>query len=57
MAAVSSFFPLGAMEALAQDKRALEKKDLKIGFIAITCASPCGTPRSRRIRRRRSRSC
>jgi nitrate/nitrite transport system substrate-binding protein len=40
MAAVSSFFPLGAMEALAQDKRALEKKDLKIGFIAITCASP-----------------
>ena len=40
MAAVSSFVPMGALEAMAQDKRSLEKKDLKIGFIAITCASP-----------------
>src|SRR6267154_1853926 len=40
MAAVSSFFPFGALEAMAQEKGAPEKKDLKIGFIAITCASP-----------------
>jgi nitrate/nitrite transport system substrate-binding protein len=40
MAAVASFFPLGALEAMAQDKKAPEKKDLKIGFIAITCATP-----------------
>jgi nitrate/nitrite transport system substrate-binding protein len=25
---------------MAQDKGALEKKDLKIGFIPITCATP-----------------
>jgi nitrate/nitrite transport system substrate-binding protein len=31
---------LGAMQAMAQEKRPLEKKDLKVGFIAITCASP-----------------
>ncbi len=40
LAAVSSFFPFGALEAIAQDKATPEKKDLKIGFIAITCASP-----------------
>ncbi len=40
MAALSSFFPLGALEAMAQEKGPLEKKDLKIGFIPITCASP-----------------
>ena len=40
MAAISSLLPLGSIEAMAQDKRALEKKDLKIGFIPITCASP-----------------
>ena len=40
MAAVSQFLPLGALEAMAQDKKAPEKKDLKVGFIAITCASP-----------------
>src|SRR5712672_4578018 len=40
LAAVSSFFPFGALEAMAQDKGAPEKKDLKIGFIPITCASP-----------------
>jgi nitrate/nitrite transport system substrate-binding protein len=39
-AAVSSLFPFGALEAMAQEKRAPEKKDLKIGFIPITCASP-----------------
>jgi nitrate/nitrite transport system substrate-binding protein len=40
LAALSSLFPFGALEAMAQDKGPLEKKDLKIGFIPITCASP-----------------
>ena len=40
MAAISSVLPIGAMQALAQDKRAPEKKNLKIGFIPITCATP-----------------
>jgi nitrate/nitrite transport system substrate-binding protein len=40
LAAVSSAVPFGALEALAQDRGPLEKKDLKIGFIPITCASP-----------------
>src|SRR5690349_5911880 len=40
MAAIASMLPIGAMQALAQDKRPLEKKDLKIGFIPITCATP-----------------
>jgi nitrate/nitrite transport system substrate-binding protein len=41
LAALSQFFPLGAAkEALAQTPAAIEKKDLKIGFIPITCATP-----------------
>jgi nitrate/nitrite transport system substrate-binding protein len=39
-AAIASILPIGAMQAMAQDKRPLEKKELKIGFIAITCATP-----------------
>jgi nitrate/nitrite transport system substrate-binding protein len=39
-AAVASFFPFGALEALAQDKGKPEKAELKIGFIPITCATP-----------------
>ena len=39
-AAISSLIPFGALEVMAQDKGALEKKDLKVGFIPITCASP-----------------
>ena len=39
-AAIASVLPLGALQAMAQDKAPLEKKDLKIGFIAITCATP-----------------
>src|SRR6267143_2292650 len=39
-AAVASVFPFGALEAMAQERKPPEKKDLKIGFIAITCASP-----------------
>jgi nitrate/nitrite transport system substrate-binding protein len=39
-AAISTFFPLGmATEAFAQSGP-LEKKDLKVGFIPITCATP-----------------
>ncbi|MBR0654747.1 CmpA/NrtA family ABC transporter substrate-binding protein [Plastoroseomonas arctica] len=41
MAAIASVFPLGhAREAFAQTPAAPEKRDLKIGFIAITCATP-----------------
>ncbi|MEQ1685252.1 MAG: CmpA/NrtA family ABC transporter substrate-binding protein [Burkholderiaceae bacterium] len=39
-AAIASLLPMGALKAMAQDKGSLEKKDLKIGFIAITCATP-----------------
>jgi nitrate/nitrite transport system substrate-binding protein len=40
MAAVASVLPIASLQAMAQDKGALEKKDLKIGFIPITCATP-----------------
>jgi nitrate/nitrite transport system substrate-binding protein len=39
-AAISSVIPFGALEAMAQEKGSLEKKELKVGFIPITCASP-----------------
>ncbi|WP_298931136.1 CmpA/NrtA family ABC transporter substrate-binding protein [uncultured Ramlibacter sp.] len=39
-AAIASLLPVASLQAMAQDKSALEKKDLKIGFIAITCATP-----------------
>ena len=40
MAAIASVLPVGTMQAMAQDKNALEKTNLKIGFIPITCATP-----------------
>jgi len=41
LAAIESLFPLAtAREALAQAAGAPEKRDLKIGFIPITCATP-----------------
>jgi len=43
MGAIASVLPIGtlaSLQAMAQDKKPLEKKDLKIGFIPITCASP-----------------
>jgi nitrate/nitrite transport system substrate-binding protein len=43
MAAIAAALPAGALtslQAMAQEKKPLEKKDLKIGFIPITCASP-----------------
>jgi nitrate/nitrite transport system substrate-binding protein len=39
-AAIASVLPLGALQAMAQEKGPMEKKDLKIGFIPITCATP-----------------
>ena len=41
LAALSQFFPLKtATEVFAQGTGAPEKKDLKVGFIPITCATP-----------------
>lgn len=44
MAAIASVLPVASLQAMAQDASgksgALEKKDLKIGFIPITCATP-----------------
>lgn len=40
MAAIASVLPIDAMQALAQEKKSLEKTELKIGFIPITCATP-----------------
>ena len=40
-AALASVFPMAAAQALAQDKVGPpEKRDLKVGFIPITCATP-----------------
>ncbi|MCK8788322.1 ABC transporter substrate-binding protein, partial [Roseomonas sp. NAR14] len=40
-AAIGAFFPLAAArEAFAQAPAAPEKRDVKIGFIPITCATP-----------------
>jgi nitrate/nitrite transport system substrate-binding protein len=40
MAAIAGALPLASLQAMAQEKKAPEKKDLKVGFIAITCATP-----------------
>ncbi|HET7791892.1 MAG TPA: ABC transporter substrate-binding protein, partial [Rhizobacter sp.] len=40
MAAIASALPLATLQALAQERRPVEKKNLKVGFIAITCATP-----------------
>lgn len=39
-AAVASLVPMAPLMALAQERRPLEKTDLKIGFLPITCATP-----------------
>lgn len=40
-AALAEFFPIAVATALAEDTpKSIEKPDLKIGFIPITCASP-----------------
>jgi nitrate/nitrite transport system substrate-binding protein len=40
MAAIASVLPVASLQAMAEEKRSLEKTDLKIGFIPITCATP-----------------
>ena len=41
LAAVAQFFPLAAArEAFAQGRGAIEKPNIKVGFIPITCATP-----------------
>ncbi|WP_298833811.1 CmpA/NrtA family ABC transporter substrate-binding protein [uncultured Piscinibacter sp.] len=41
MAAIASVLPVASLQAMAQEKGgAIEKRDLKIGFIPITCATP-----------------
>ena len=40
MAAIGSVLPVASLQAMAQEKAAPEKKDLKVGFIPITCATP-----------------
>ena len=41
MAAISSVLPVASLQAMAQEKKAvLEKPNLKVGFIPITCATP-----------------
>jgi nitrate/nitrite transport system substrate-binding protein len=40
MAAIASVLPVASLQAMAQDKAPLEKTNLKIGFIPITCATP-----------------
>ena len=37
---LASVFPFDSLQAMAAEKRPLEKKDLKVGFIPITCATP-----------------
>jgi nitrate/nitrite transport system substrate-binding protein len=39
-AAIASLLPIASLQAMAQDKGTPEKKDLKVGFIPITCATP-----------------
>lgn len=40
MAAIASVLPIAPLQAMAQEKGPLEKKQLRIGFIPITCATP-----------------
>ncbi|MFT3800545.1 MAG: CmpA/NrtA family ABC transporter substrate-binding protein [Burkholderiaceae bacterium] len=40
MAAIGSVLPVAGLKAMAQEVKPVEKKDLKIGFIPITCATP-----------------
>ena len=40
LAAISQFFPIKAATEAFADAGAPEKKDLKVGFIPITCATP-----------------
>lgn len=39
-AAISALLPIQSLQAMALEKQPLEKKNLKIGFIPISCATP-----------------
>jgi len=40
MAAIASVVPVASMQAMAMETGNLERKNVKVGFIAITCATP-----------------
>ncbi len=40
LAAISQVFPLGTAQAMAKDEGPLEKRDLDVGFVPITCTIP-----------------
>lgn len=40
MAAIASVLPIPTLQALADERGSLEKKNLKVGFIPINCATP-----------------
>jgi nitrate/nitrite transport system substrate-binding protein len=40
MSALAGFLPIDSLQAMAQEGGPIEKPDLKIGFIGITCATP-----------------
>lgn len=40
LAAIADLFPLGAAKAIAKDAMALEKTDITMGFVPITCTVP-----------------
>ena len=37
---LAQFFPFDSLQAMADEKKPLEKKNLKVGFVPITCATP-----------------
>lgn len=40
LGALSSLLPVATLQAIAQEKKPLEKTKLNVGFLAITCAAP-----------------
>jgi len=40
LGALGSILPLSTLQAIAQEKKPLEKTKLNVGFLAITCAAP-----------------
>ena len=40
LAAIAGVLPVGALQSMAQERRAPEKRTLNVGFLPITCATP-----------------
>lgn len=40
LAAIGDLLPLSTLKAIAQEKPKLEKTDINVGFLGITCATP-----------------